>query len=441
MSFALGDLDASPVPPLEEAVSRARRLVGTETGVLRRVTLAPCPVDGPRAYIVSAEPADATYTLGVPALNRGMAVSFDLDRATMKAVGEAVERYCGAFPGEMVFGTAAGIAGAVDPARFELFAEQQYEDPAFTLPRFDEYTPMRWVQGTSLSTGQPAYLPGCMVYVPHVPAPGETRVSDQISTGLSCAHSRTAALSKSILEVIERDALMITWHNRLAAMRVRFDSIDDPFVAAGREMFRHMAVRVDLYCVTVDIPVPVILGVARSTVDAVPHTVLGLGTAADPVRAIGLCLEEVALGVWGVRMSAAYEESEDFESLDARGIAYATRRELGTRLDFLDEGPEVTVSDLPVLEADDPLEELGGLTRCLFERGLEPIGCDLTTDDVDDVGFKVCRVVVPGARPLDIRHSRRHLGGGRLYEVPVELGRLPVPHRIEELNQDPHPFP
>lgn len=442
MSFALDDLDPIPVPPLQEALRRARRLVGDKTGILRRVTLEGAPVDGPVGFIATAEPADAAYTLGTPALNLGMAVSFDRDRAVMKAVGEAVERYCGAFPGEMVLDCAAGVTGAVRPERFELFADWQYDDPAFSLPRFDEHTVMRWVEGTSLRTGRPARVPGCFVYVPHQPAEGESRVCDQISTGLACAHSRAAALAKGILEVIERDAMMLSWHNQLAGRRVRLDSTDDQFVRAACDMFAGMALTVELYCVTMDIQVPVILGVARSTVDAVPHAVLGLGTATDPVRAVGLALEEIALGVWGVRVNAAHSDAlDDFESLEARGTAYATRRELSANLEFLDAGIETTVADLPRLDVTDPRDELAVLTDCLAEQGLEPIGFDLTTDDIDDAGFKVCRVVVPGMRPLDIKHSRRYLGGGRLYDVPFKLGRLTRPYKPEELNQDPHPFP
>jgi ribosomal protein S12 methylthiotransferase accessory factor len=444
VTFALDDLDATPVPPLEEALYRAHQLVGPETGMVRGVFIEETAVDGPRAYIATAEPAEATYTLGTPALNRGMAASCDRDRALMKAVGESIERYCGAFPGEMVLSSAARLAGAVAPERFELFTPQQYDDPAFSLPRFDDDTVMRWVEGTSLATGNQAYLPGVMVYVPHQAVEGEVRVCDQISTGLACAHSRSSALAKGIMEVVERDALMITWHNRLPAKRVRYDLIDDPFVRAASEMFEGMALRVDLYCVTVDVPVPVVLGVGRSTVEQAPYTVLGLGTASDPVRAVGLALEEVALGVWGVRVNAAHSEPEaggDWESLEWRGSAYALQPELGANLAFLDAGPEVEVSELPRVEASSPLVELRALTSCLTAQGLEPFGFDLTTDDVDSVGFKVCRVIVPGMRPLDIKHSRRFLGGGRLYDVPVELGLRAGRYRTEELNQDPHPFP
>jgi ribosomal protein S12 methylthiotransferase accessory factor len=437
-------LDASPVPPLEEALSRAKRVVGWDTGIVRRVVVDQAPVDGPRTYIARSEPADARFSLGVSALNAGSAASSQRDRAVMKAVGESIERYSGAYPGDLVLSAANDLEGAIAPEQFELFAPEQFTDKGFGLQQFSQTSVVRWVEGTSLSTGKRAYLPACMVYVPYDVAEDEDRICDRISTGLACAHSRSAALAKGILEVVERDALMLVWHNRLGVPKVALDSTDDPFVQAGLDAFTGMALNVEAYCVTMDVPVAVILAVARSTVDAVPHTVLGLGTACHPTRALGLALEELALGVWGMRLSAAYsgdDRHDEFESLDARGIAYASRRDFAANLDFLDRGPAAKLSELPQIEAANPLEEMKALTDCLVEQGLEPFGCDVTTDDIDDVGFKVCRVVVPGMRPLDIKHSRRHLGGRRLYDAPVKVGRLPRPYRLEELNQDPHPFP
>jgi ribosomal protein S12 methylthiotransferase accessory factor len=444
VTLTVADLDPQEAPSLDEAVTRARRVVGSATGIVRRVVFEDCPADGPRAYIVRTDPSDAGPPLGTEALNRGSAVSFERNRAIMKAIGESIERYCGAYAGAAsVVGSARQLPHAIAPARFELFAPEQHDDPGFSLERFDDDSIIRWVQGTSLVTGDLALVPASMVYVPYQAVDGEAQICDRISTGLACAHSRAAALGKGILEVVERDALMIAWHNRLASPRIRLGRIDDPLVHACLGMFEGMAIQLDAFCLTLDIPVPVVLAVAHSSVDATPHTVVGLGTACDPVRAVALALEEVALGLWGVRVMAANRAAGDFdfETLDGRGTAYAARPELAACLDFLGKGSDVDLDDLPRVAPGDPRQQLQGLIERVTSVGLEPVGVDVTTEDIDEVGFKVCRVVIPGMRPLDIKHSRRHLGGPRLYQVPVSLGRLTRPHRRGELNQDPHPFP
>src|SRR5262249_4827417 len=69
------------------------------------------------------------------------------------------------------------------------------------------------------------------------------------------------------------------------------------------------------------------------------------------------------------------------------------------------------------------------------------VGVDITTPDVDEVGFKVCLVIVPDLQPMDINHWYPHHGGRRLYDVPWKLGLVPGPRTERELNTQPHPFP
>jgi ribosomal protein S12 methylthiotransferase accessory factor len=71
---------------------------------------------------------------------------------------------------------------------------------------------------------------------------------------------------------------------------------------------------------------------------------------------------------------------------------------------------------------------------------LEPIACEVTTDDVRGLGLRVARVVVPGLHPLFMGHRNRALGGSRLYDVPARLGERGIAPG-EPDNPFPHPFP
>jgi ribosomal protein S12 methylthiotransferase accessory factor len=74
--------------------------------------------------------------------------------------------------------------------------------------------------------------------------------------------------------------------------------------------------------------------------------------------------------------------------------------------------------------------DLLDLIRLLVDR-LERAGLRVWLHDLTrpDVGFPTVRVLVPG-----LRHFWRRLGPGRLYDVPVEMGWLPVPRSEEEMN-------
>lgn len=49
-----------------------------------------------------------------------------------------------------------------------------------------------------------------------------------------------------------------------------------------------------------------------------------------------------------------------------------------------------------------------------------------------DIGLPVAKVIVPG-----LRHFWARYAPGRLYDVPVRLGRLAAPTRYEDLNPIP----
>ena len=75
-------------------------------------------------------------------------------------------------------------------------------------------------------------------------------------------------------------------------------------------------------------------------------------------------------------------------------------------------------------------DDLGAcVERCVAiaaDLGLETLVLDQTRADI---GLPVVKVIVPG-----LRHFTARLGPGRLYDVPVTLGRKPRPSDENDLN-------
>ncbi|MBM4312401.1 MAG: hypothetical protein FJ122_00615, partial [Deltaproteobacteria bacterium] len=71
-------------------------------------------------------------------------------------------------------------------------------------------------------------------------------------------------------------------------------------------------------------------------------------------------------------------------------------------------------------------EDVRTCVRIARERGMEVLVVNQTRLDI---GLPVVKVVVPG-----LRHFWRRLAPGRLFDVPVALGRLDRPLAEEELN-------
>src|SRR5262249_19672190 len=100
---------------------------------------------------------------------------------------------------------------------------------------FAEDTPLCWTEGRSLTKDEPILIPACLVFIPYFPFlrhKGEVAIAPSISTGQACASTRDRAVLSGLYEIVERDAFMISWLNRLPLPRVNV--LSSPMV---REVF------------------------------------------------------------------------------------------------------------------------------------------------------------------------------------------------------------
>jgi len=446
-------LREGPAPTPEEGLVRARRIVSPRTGIVSDVTFHELAADDPLFYWATSHPGNVVPIGGQPARNEGNAASVDPDRAVLKAVGESVERYCSALydERELRLATYDELEGdAVPPERFVLFSERQYREPGFRFAPFTRETPVRWVRGDSLVHNRPTWVPAQFVYVPYRREPSrEPPLRELISTGLAAGPTLASAAYRGMVEMIERDAFSIVWHNRLPRPHIDLESVGDPFAEELLRAFRGVPVRLHAVLLTLDLDVPVVLVVMTSESDRPPLTTIGIGADLSPRRALVLALEEAGLGFIAVRWLAAgtpdYRPEpgyRDCVDLRRHALAHALDATLRPRIEFLTRPSEtLALAELPDRSSESSVANLRVVASELGDKGFDVVGVDLTTPDVDEVGFKVVRSVVPGLQPLDDAHTCRHLGGRRLYELPYRLGLLPRPAAESDLNPDPHPFP
>lgn len=88
-----------------------------------------------------------------------------------------------------------------------------------------------------------------------------------------------------------------------------------------------------------------------------------------------------------------------------------------------------TLADFSLPTGTDLRDDLTAVTAAVRARGLDLLVLDQTRPDV---GLPVVKVLVPGLRSFWTRFAP-----GRLYDVPVALGRLPEPVARADLNPVP----
>lgn len=142
-------------------------------------------------------------------------------RAMVSAVGEAVERYAAARvdPLHIVRAPASALPGDVlDPSRLCLYADRQYHAD-FPFVRLAADATLDWTRGTWLDTGEPVYLPALPTYYEY-PCRREEYFCQVTSNGLAAGPTFAAAAQHAALELVERDAFLLTWMARLPARRI-----------------------------------------------------------------------------------------------------------------------------------------------------------------------------------------------------------------------------
>jgi ribosomal protein S12 methylthiotransferase accessory factor len=450
-SLSLDSLDPMPLPGLSETLRRASRFVSNRVGVISEVVFMETTPDEPAVYWAQSSPAKLAPLAGRTALNDGNATSIDPDRAIMKAVGETVERYCSAFydEQELFLGTYEELSGnALRPEDFALFSTAQYSRPNFPFAAFSRRTPVRWTLSHSLIDDCAKWVPAGFVYIPYDRVPDEPPLKDLISTGLACGPTYASALLKALGEAVERDAYTIVWQNRLPRPHIDLESVDDPLIRRLVRVLQRLAIQFHAVLLTLDIPIPVIL-VVMTRFDGPPWTIVASGADLSPRNALLLALEEACLALIGMGRSVAvavdYQPAADYSdvtTLTRHGLAHAVDPRLRSSIAFLTRPTEVvSLEELRDVATGNPVVDLQRALNEIRPFVADVVGVDVTTPDVDEVGFKVVRVIVPDLQPMDIDHRYRHLGGRRLYEVPWKLGLVSRPRDEGELNLQPHPFP
>ena len=328
-----------------------------------------------------------------------------------------------------------------------MFSEAQYRDPAFPFQPFARETAVGWIEGFSLPDGLRASLPAQLVFMPWQRQAGEeARVGHATSSGLACAATLEEAILTGLLELVERDAFMLAWHNRLSLPLLDW-SADEEIGRVDSRYFGHSGLAYSAVDLSGFLHVPTVLGVVHGP----PGTLgaLGVGAASAPcvVDAWRKSLAE-AFSVHRWVADRALEEPElvgrsatAIQTFDDHTLYYADE-ERARLASFLDAAEDRrAIADVEPLEGSNVLELIEAVCGRLSAHGISAYAVDVTSPDVAAAGLSVVHVLAPELCQLDVVAGCRFLGGRRLYEAAFEAGLVPRPLGSDDLNPDPHPFP
>ncbi|MFE9096916.1 TOMM precursor leader peptide-binding protein [Streptomyces sp. NPDC007264] len=346
---------------------------------------------------------------------------------------------------------------ALDPRVCGLYSADFHRANPHVVP-FSADREIPWVWGWSLRDRRPLLVPEIMAYY-HTPGL-ENRFVQESSNGCASGGCLEEAVYFGLMEVVERDAFLLTWYGRAALPEIDAAGSTDPHTRQMTDrlaMYGYEARFFDARVTFRGIPVVVAAAIRP---DGGPGTLcFGAGASLDPEAALrgGLC--EIATD--SVNLQGRFRRDEarlrslaaDFDlvrTLHDHPLVYGTPQMAAHASFLLGEPGEPRPRRQPMGETYAAVPRRSGdlredLERCLAEvtdAGFDVVVVDQTLPEQRDLGLCTVKVFVPGLIPIDFGWERqRALLMPRMRTALREAGLRDRDLRPEDLNPAPHPFP
>lgn len=304
-----------------------------------------------------------------------------------------------------------------------------------TLPRlaFDARTEFLWSRGVRLSDMSSLFIPAQLVsgkYAGMV-SNHEPMLRMSNSNGIATHTSFDEAARRGLLELIERDAFMITFNNMLSVPRIEPSSIRDEKACAIISELHTYGFEFDLLLLATDMPVTAVCCTLRDPSGKGPALVIGARADEDPSTAVVGALTE-ALGVYYLaRAGGRYKKPTPKGTLTAvERIAFWAKQENAPTLAWLWSGAHV-----PIPRGRKRMSA-STLAKAAEHNGCSVGAISMTPPKLHKTGLHSVCVVSPELQPLNLDSEPTYMGGSRLKSVPQALG-----YTVTDTPPYTHPFP
>lgn len=358
-------------------------------------------------------------------------IGWDEESATLAAVGEALERYAAAsFQIPLRNYDEIKKLPHLKLEDFALFSKTQLNDPDF--PYAEAYGSARnYTNVYSLLNNKELWAPAGLVALT-----SEYDVGLSTSSGLAAGQSKFKAILRGLQEIIERDALMVTWLHSIPARQIPTPEKYNRLVAPKGG---------SITCIDATpaySPFPVAIVTGESPVRG--HTRISLGAACRETweAALDKAFLEWSQGVifagyyYSNDPSLSFKSAEDVKTFDDHAVYYTVHpdrwRDIPLLKGSVHEAPKYSVKKKTAANL------LKSAVAYMNKHGVRLFYRDMTTIDLLQIGMHSVRVLSPHLTPIYCNQKFPFLGG-RTKDV---YWRYPWArkYRLDFPNPNPHPL-
>lgn len=428
---------------LESSIQKAAKFVNDNPSIVKEVFKALSYNDEPKLYSYGIHFEDKYRDeKNEDVLSSASGIAFDKKKALMKVLGETIERYSLGVNNDkkFIYNSFNKLKGlnelVIKPETFIAFSDRKRYISNLDGKNF------HWIKGKSLISKKEILVPAQLIYVPYLHQNSEPLIRFPISTGAAASETLDDALYRGICEIIERDAFMIAYLNKIPSPQIDLSSIDDKSIRHISDTLKRYKLESIILDLTNDLEIPVFAAIILDKT--------GLGTAVSVGLKAGFDVKETIIGAieeslmmrsWirdkFIYTDPKYKRDKEIITIDDRAHFWFSVSSI-KYLDFWLKNENFKKINIKM--TDIPADKLGKVLRLLRMNKMETIYLDITDKEIRRYGFMVVKVIIPQLCPLYLDERYPYLGGDRLYNTPVKMGILEKPNKENQLNKIPHPF-
>lgn len=354
----------------------------------------------------------------------GLGINTRKDKALIACIAEAVERYCMSYvdSNSLSFCYWDELDSPHRTNNFHLYSNRQYKgNKIFSNPKNSK---IYWTKVFSFKNKE-KYIcwPASLIYLPFDKG---KLVAETTSTGVACHSSLRVGIMSGLLELIERDAVMINFMQRLNPSEIEIGSISGRNKQLIEKVTKKYKIRI--YKLHSDIAIPIFLGFIWTGEGSALRYGIGACAHLSSEEALHKMLKECLFTYFYSKslMKLRQPNPAKIKSLYEHYLYYQ-----GNNFSSL------LFKKSKIIKYSKKKHQAKELFDFLSKNNLDVYYKEITTSDVRPTGLKVVKVIVPGLIDLNKTHLLRREGATRFWSVPKKL-KLRTKKKLYPL---PHPFP
>lgn len=355
----------------------------------------------------------------LPHIMSGAGSSIDSTNGFFLSEMEAYERFANCLNcNNTVYSDAYSLGSeAADMNEFPKISHEL--EPNSLIRDFDNHKVLRWIKSYELQSNEMKYVPLEYINLYTDPKFNGEGTTSPISTGMSVHDSYTEAILNGIYEIVERDAIALTWLLKNPGYRIEnnpydldFDIFDNDFLGST-ELFEVSTIDgIYTFCLKAN---------AHHNTDI--STVLMFATHVNPEIALRKLRKELTAVIYSMTDSLKRfpniieQDYAKFYTVEQSGLymAHVNNKKHFSFFKYAKTKQFAIPDDLNFKNSN---EELKYVKKLLDGRKIYVT--DLTNRECIDRDIKAVKVNIPSLQPISFIHSSRYLGHYRIEEYAMK---------------------